>query len=83
MAGSAAVAFILGVVAAWLVAVVAAMLWWADHRRMLQQVVGFSVRALGKALDDLAGQLPPEGSLAAQVHGCRELCAALQHLVDG
>jgi hypothetical protein len=77
-----ALAFVLGVLAAWLVAVAAGLLWWADHRRMMQVVVGFSVGALAKALDDLIAALPAAGGLADQARGCRELCGALQRLVE-
>jgi hypothetical protein len=78
-----ALAFVLGVLAAGLVAVVAALLWWADRRSMIRIVVGFSVGALAKALDDLIAVLPSAPGLTEQAHGCRELCAALQRLVEG
>ena len=77
-----ALAFVLGVLAAWLVAVVAALLWWADHRRMLDMVLGFSVGALAKALDELVAALPEDDPLRGHAHDCRELCGALQRLVE-
>jgi len=77
-----ALAFVLGVLAAWLVAVVAALLWWLDRRRLMQAVIGFSVRALAGALEELVARLPAEGALAEQARGCRDLCAALRRLVE-
>ena len=77
-----ALAFVLGVVAAWLVALIAVLLWWADRRRLLRGVVAFSLRGLARSLEELGADLPAEGSLAQQARGCRELCAALLKLVE-
>ena len=77
-----ALAFVLGVLAAWLVALVAVFLWWADRRRLLQGMVAFSLRGLARSLDELSAELPAEGSLAQQARGCRALCAALLKLVE-
>ena len=76
-----ALAFILGVVCAGLIALVAALLWWADHRRTLRLVLGFSVQSLAGALEELGGLLPAEGAATEQAGRCRDLCAAILRLV--
>jgi len=76
-----ALAFVLGVLAASLVAVVAALLWWADHRRTMRLVLGFAVQSLAGALEELLALLPAHGAAAEQAGRCRDLCAAVLRLV--
>lgn len=76
-----ALAFILGVVCTGLIALVAALLWWADHRHTLRLVLGFSVQSLAGALEELRTLLPAEGTAAEQAARCRDLCAAVLRLV--
>jgi hypothetical protein len=77
----AALAFVLGVVAAGLIALLAAVLWWADRRRTTQLVLGFAVQSLAGALEELLALLPAEGEAAQQARRCRDLCAAVLRLV--
>lgn len=77
-----ALAFVLGVLAAALVAVVAGLLWWADRRRLLQGVVAFSLGGLERSLDEMLAELPPDDAQAARLRGCRALCASLPRLLQ-
>ena len=76
-----ALAFMLGVVAAGLIALVAALLWWADHRRIMRLVLGFAVESLAAAFEELLTLLPRHGAAAEQAGRCRDLCAAVLRLV--
>lgn len=75
-----ATAFVLGVLAAWLVAVLTGLLWWLDARRTMRLVVAFAVQALADGLDGLAAALGGDAA-RQEVDRCRQLCAAVLRLV--
>ncbi len=77
---SPALAFLVGVLLAWLVALLAAVLWWLDMRRTMRLVVGFAVQALADGLDDLI-LLLEDAEPRQQADRCRQLCAAVLRLV--
>ena len=76
----AALALVLGVVAAGLIALLVAALWWADHRRTMRLVLWFAVQSLTGALEELLALLPAEAEAAQQAGRCRDLCAAVLRL---
>ena len=60
----------------------AGLLWWADRRRLLQGLVAFSLGGLERSLDEVLADLSPDDAHAAQLRGCRALCASLQRLLQ-